>query len=129
MKQAERFIAKTSRNPIKIEETKTNLDDCILCKMDGTGRITYVNEEFCSISKFTKTELIGQTYDIIYSGYYPRSYYQDILETLKRGKNWKGQMKNKAKDGSYYWVDTIAIPFFDENNHLTEIVSLEHNIT
>jgi diguanylate cyclase (GGDEF)-like protein/PAS domain S-box-containing protein len=97
--------------------------------MDGTGRITYVNEEFCSISKFTKAELIGQTYDIIYSGYYPRSYYQDILETLKGGSIWKGQMKNKAKDSSYYWVDTIAVPFFDENNHLTEIVSLEHNIT
>ncbi|RAS82833.1 sensor domain-containing protein [Priestia endophytica] len=129
MKQAERFIAKTSRNPIKIEDTKTNLDYCILCKMDGTGRITYVNEEFCSISKFTKAELIGQTYDIIYSGYYPRSYYQDILETLKGGSIWKGQMKNKAKDSSYYWVDTIAVPFFDENNHLTEIVSLEHNIT
>ncbi|MGF9859658.1 EAL domain-containing protein [Priestia endophytica] len=129
MKQAGRFIAKTSRNPIKIEDTKTNLDYCILCKMDGTGRITYVNEEFCSISKFTKAELIGQTYDIIYSGYYPRSYYQDILETLKGGGIWKGQMKNKAKDSSYYWVDTIAVPFFDENNHLTEIVSLEHNIT
>ncbi|MFP7486601.1 sensor domain-containing protein [Priestia filamentosa] len=129
MKQAERFIAKTSRNPNKIEEIKTNLDDCILCKMDGTGRITYVNEEFCSISNFTKAELIGQTYDIIYSGYYPRSYYQDILETLKEGSIWKGKMKNKAKDGSYYWVDTIAIPFFDENNHLTEIVSLEHSIT
>lgn len=129
MKQAKRFIAKTSRNPIKIEDTKTNLDYCILCKMDGTGRITYVNEEFCSISKFTKAELIGQTYDIIYSGYYPRSYYQDILETLKGGSIWKGQMKNKAKDSSYYWVDTIAVPFFDENNHLTEIVSLEHNIT
>ncbi|WP_192800124.1 sensor domain-containing protein [Priestia endophytica] len=129
MKQAGRFIAKTSRNPIKIEDTKTNLDYCILCKMDGTGRITYVNEEFCSISKFTKAELIGQTYDIIYSGYYPRSYYQDILETLKGGSIWKGQMKNKAKDSSYYWVDTIAVPFFDENNHLTEIVSLEHNIT
>lgn len=129
MKQAGRFIAKTSRNPIKIEDTKTNLDYCILCKMDGTGQITYVNEEFCSISKFTKAELIGQTYDIIYSGYYPRSYYQDILETLKGGGIWKGQMKNKAKDSSYYWVDTIAVPFFDENNHLTEIVSLEHNIT
>jgi diguanylate cyclase (GGDEF)-like protein/PAS domain S-box-containing protein len=129
LKQAGRFIAKTSRNPIKIEDTKTNLDYCILCKMDGTGQITYVNEEFCSISKFTKAELIGQTYDIIYSGYYPRSYYQDILETLKGGGIWKGQMKNKAKDSSYYWVDTIAVPFFDENNHLTEIVSLEHNIT
>ncbi|RPK07927.1 sensor domain-containing protein [Priestia endophytica] len=129
MKQAERVIAKTSRNPIKIDDTKTNLDYCILCKMDGTGRITYVNEEFCSISKFTKAELIGQTYDIIYSGYYPRSYYQDILETLKGGSIWKGQMKNKAQDSSYYWVDTIAVPFFDENNHLTEIVSLEHNIT
>jgi diguanylate cyclase (GGDEF)-like protein/PAS domain S-box-containing protein len=129
LKQAERVIAKTSRNPIKIDDTKTNLDYCILCKMDGTGRITYVNEEFCSISKFTKAELIGQTYDIIYSGYYPRSYYQDILETLKGGSIWKGQMKNKAQDSSYYWVDTIAVPFFDENNHLTEIVSLEHNIT
>lgn len=83
----------------------------IIAETDLQGRITYVNEQFCRISKYRKEELIGKDHrETVNSGYHPKAFWKEMWKTIGRGEIWRADVKNKAKDGTYYWVDTTIVP-------------------
>lgn len=114
----------------EISDYKYALDESsILAITDQKGIITHVNENFCKISKYSKDELIGQDHRIINSGYHPKEFIKDIWKTIANGKVWKGDLKNKAKDGTPYWVETTIVPFLNDQNKPYQYVAIRADIT
>jgi PAS domain S-box-containing protein len=101
----------------------------IISRANRQGSITYVNEKFVNISGYTKSELIGQDHRIINSNHHPQTFWNDMWKTIASGKTWRGEVKNKAKNGSYYWVDTFIMPFIDEAGKVREFLSIRNDIT
>jgi PAS domain S-box-containing protein len=86
----------------------------IVVMTDTNGRITYVNDQFCEISGYSRQELIGQTHHIVNSGYHPPSFFKELWLTIRHGKIWRGEIQNKRKNGEVYWVNTTIVPFIDQ---------------
>lgn len=101
------------------------IDANIICSItDISGNIVHANHKFCEISKYTSSEVMGQKHSIINSGYHPKEFFLDMWRTISQGKVWHHEIKNKAKDGSYYWVDTVIVPIKDEGFKVTHYLSL-----
>ncbi|MCS6985684.1 MAG: PAS domain-containing sensor histidine kinase [Leptospiraceae bacterium] len=101
----------------------------IVSETDRWGRIVYVNKLFEEVSGYKKEEVLGKDHRILNSGFHPKSFFRDMWKTINSGKSWRGEIRNRAKDGSYYWVDTFIHPLFDTEGTIRGYLSLRYLIT
>lgn len=116
------------------EQEKSNIGKAldastILTVTDTNGVILDVNDKFCELSQYTREESIGTPYHIVNSGHHPKEFWQDMWQTISAGRTWKGEIRNKAKDGSNYWVSTVINPVVGPDGKMYKFMAIQQDIT
>lgn len=114
----------------ELKDVKFALDQhAVVAITDREGRIKYANDKFCELSKYSRAELLGQELRRLNSGFHPKEFFANLWQTIEAGKVWKDEIRNKTKEGSYYWVDCTIVPFLDENGKPYQFVTIQTDIT